>query len=157
MADFHARGTLSGHQLYGVTKDVKSGAAASIEVGDLVRDDDGNAGYVKKCANGDTSTLVPRCYIAVGASTDTVAADGTVQLLTGPQMVIEGLATTPANLLQAVIDTKVTLDVAAGVQKVDENDTTTGFMRILRPDVGTAGGASGFDTTVGSIKVVVNE
>ena len=157
MADFHARGTLGGHQLYGVTKDVKSGAAASIEVGDIVRDDDGNAGYVKKAANGDTSTLAPRTYIAVKASTDTVAADGVVELLTGQEMVLEGLSTTPANLLQAVIDTKVTLDVAAGVQKVDENDTTTGFMRILRPEVGKAAGASGFDTTNGVIKVVVNE
>jgi hypothetical protein len=135
-------------------KDVKSGTAASIASGDMVRVDDGNPGYVKLGANGDTSTLTPRAFLAISASDETAGADGTVKVISCPGMVLEGTATTAANLLQAVIDTRVTLDVAGGVQTIDENDTTTGFMRILRP----AGGAANFDTTNGrGVEVVVNE
>jgi hypothetical protein len=153
--DFRFKGSLvADNQLVCLKKDVKSGTAASIATGDMVRDDDGNAGYVKLGANGDTSTLTPRAYLAVSASTETAGADGYVYVIFCKSMVLEGTSTTAANLLQAVIDTKVTLDVAAGVQTIDENDTTTGYMRILRP----VGGASKFDTTNGrGVEVCVNE
>jgi len=135
--------------------DVKSGTSASINPGDLVRIDDGNPGYVKKCADGDTNTLcLEKVWLAVSDSTESAGADGTVYAITCPHMVLSGTATTPANLLQAVINTRVTLDVSTGVQTIDENDTTNGFMRILRP----AGGAASFDTTNGyNVDVVVNE
>lgn len=137
-----------------VVKDVKSGGAATIAVGQLFREDDGNAGYVKLCANGDTDTLTKnRVYLCTKASTDTAAADGVVHGIWCPSMRLEGLCTTPANLLQAVIDTRVTLDVSGSVQKVDENDTANGFMRIVRPE----GGAANFDTTNGVLTVIVNE
>jgi len=136
------------------TKDVKSGAAGSINYGDLVRPDDGNPGYVKKGVNADTATLFSTCYYAISTSTDTAAADGTVEVLYCPSMLLKGTATTPANLLQAVIDTRVTLDVAGDAQTIDENDTGTGFMRIQRP----VGGVANFDTTNGyGVMVVVNE
>ncbi len=153
--DFRFKGSLyANQQAICETKDVKSGAAASIDEGDIVRLDDGNPGYVKKGANGDTSTLTPVCYLAISASTDTAGADGTVKVIHCPGMILEGTATTPANLLQAVIDTRVTLDVDTSVQYIDENDSTTGFMRIRRPE----GGASKFDTTNGrNVEVVVNE
>lgn len=153
MADFQYKGSLSQDRFITLTKDVKSGTAASIAIGDLVRDDDGNAGYVKLGANGDTSTLAPRVYLAVSASDETAGADGTVEVIYAKDMILEGTATTPANLTQAVIDTKVTLDVSTGVQKIDENDTTTGFMRIRRPHRG----AAYFDTTNGVCEVIVNE
>ena len=138
-----------------VVKDVVSGTAASIDEGDLFREDDGNPGYVKKCANGDTDTLtLNRVYYCTKQSTETAGADGTVQGIWCPSMRLKGTPTTPANLLQAVIDTRVTLDVSGGTQKIDENDTTNGFMRIVRPE----GGASNFDTTNGyDTLVIVNE
>lgn len=137
-----------------VRKDVKSGTTSSITPGDIFRADDGNAGYVKLGANGDTSTLAPEVFLAISTSTETASADGYVFGLFMKEMVLLGTATTPANLIQAVIDTKVTLDVSAGTQTIDENDTTTGFMRILRPQTGVAG----FDTTNGrDVEVLVNE
>jgi hypothetical protein len=153
--DFRFKGSLvADNKLVCLKKDVKSGTAASIVAGDMVRDDDGNAGYVKLGVNGDTSTLTPRAYLAVSTSTETAGANGSVYVVFCKSMVLEGTATTAANLLQAVIDTKVTLDVSGGVQTIDENDTTTGFMRILRP----ATGAAGFDTTNGrNVDVCVNE
>jgi len=134
-------------------KDVKLGGTASIEIGDMVVPDDGNAGYVRKVANGDTSTIATRVYRAVSASNETASADGTVKVQYARNMRLHIKATTPANLTQARIDTKVTVDVANGVITADEDDTTTGFMRIERPQ----GGAANFDTTNGQITVVVNE
>lgn len=151
--DFIVKGTLNGETVTSVEKDVKAGAVGSIEIGDMVIPDDGNAGYVRKVADGEVSTDATRVYIAITNSTDTATADGVVTLEYAPGMIIEGTATTKANLVQAVIDTKVTVDVAAGVITVDENDTTTGFLRIARP----AGGADNFDTTYGKVLVIANE
>jgi hypothetical protein len=137
-----------------VTKDVILGGAATIKAGDIVTPDDSNPGYVKKGANGCTSAIATTCYWAAADSDETAAADGTVELLWCPSMVLEGTAATAGNLLQAVIDTRVTLDTSGATQKIDENDTTTGFMRILRP----VGGAAKFDTTNGrNVEVCVNE
>jgi len=139
----------------GVVKDVILGTAASISVGQLFRLDNGDAGYAMLCANGDTDTLtLNRVYLCTKASDETAAADGTVEGIWAPSMRLLGTVTTPANLLQALIDTRVTLDVAGGVQKIDENDTTNGFMRIARPLTG----AAGFDATNGyDTEVIVNE
>ena len=152
--DFRFIGTLTGDDAVSVVKDVKAGAAATIAPGDLVIPDDGNAGYVRKVADGEVSTAAIRVYYAVSTSTDTAGADGTVKLLYAPNMVLQGTATTAANLVQAVIDTKVTVDVTAGVITIDENDTTNGFLRIKRPQ----GGAANFDTTNGlNVEVICNE
>lgn len=153
MSNFRFKGTLNGEQANTVVESVKAGTTASIAIGDLVTPDDGNAGYVKKGANGATSTIAVRTYLAVSASNETSGADGTVTLVTAPNMVLEGTATTPGNIAQAVLNTKVTLDVSNGVQTIDENDTTTGFMRILRPDAGVGE----YSTTTGIIRVAVNE
>lgn len=135
---------------------VVAGGSASIAVGDLYRIDDGNAGYVKKCADGDTITLTKnRVCLCTKASTDSAGADGWVEGITGVGMRLRGTVTTPSNLTQARVGTWVTLDVSAGVQKIDENDTTTGFMRIAQPPEGVS---TGFDTTNGlDTVVVVNE
>lgn len=139
----------------GVVKDVILGTAASISVGQLFRHDNGDAGYVMLAANGDTDTLtLNRVYLCTKASTETAAADGVVEGIWAPSMRLLGTVTTPGNLAQAVIDSRVTLDVAAGVQKIDENDTSNGFMRIARPLTG----ADGFDSTNGyDTEVIVNE
>ena len=150
--DFISRGTVNGETITGKIKDVKAGAVGSIAKGDLVIPDDGNAGYVRKIADGEVVAAAYRVYLAISDSSDTVAADGTVELEYAPGMILEGTATTKANLVQAVIDTKVTVDVAAGVITVDENDTTNGFLRIARP----SGGAANFDTTDGKLLVIAN-
>lgn len=132
---------------------VVAGTDASIAVGDIFRLDDGNAGYYKKGANGDTITLTKnRACLCTKASTETASADGWVEGITGPGLRLKGTATTPANLAQSVVDTWVTLDVSTGVQTIDENDTTTGFMRIAQPPEGIT---AGFDTTNGYDTVVV--
>lgn len=128
--DFRIVGTLDGNEPTTASFDVKSGAAASIEAGDLVIVDGGNAGYVKKAADGASSTA-EWIGMATGASTDTASADGTVQVaFSGAGLIVRGQATTPGNFAQAIKRTRVTLDVSGGVQKVDENDTSNGVLRI---------------------------
>lgn len=142
--DFDAIGSLCGEEVVSRQFDVKSGAAASIDVGDLVIVDGGNAGYVKKAADGaaNSAEWIGR---AVTTSTDTASADGVVTVEFAPSgLVVRGLATTPGNFAQAIKNTRVTLDVSGGVQKVDENDTTNGVLRILA-----------YDTTNSTIDVVV--
>ncbi len=138
-----------------VVKDVKSGTTSSISIGHLFRTDNGNAGYVKLGADGDTATLnLARTYLAVSDSTETAGADGIVKGIWCPNMRLRGTPTTPSNLTQARIDTRVTLDLSGSTQKIDENHVTDGFMRIVRPE----GGADNFDTTNGyDTAVIVNE
>ncbi|REK57578.1 MAG: hypothetical protein DWQ49_08915 [Bacteroidetes bacterium] len=144
--DFNTVGVWGGGQTSVRTFDVKSGAAASIAVGDLVVVDGSNAGYVAKAANGasSSSTWVGR---AVTTSTDTASADGTVEVEYAPTgLIVRGTPTTVGNLAQAIKGTKVTLDVASGTQTVDENDTSSGILTVV-----------GYDDTTGSesIDVVV--
>jgi len=82
--------------------------------------------------------------ICVGASTHTASVAGTVQIAYHNEGIeIEGKVTTAANLAQALIGDLVTLDVSGSVQTVDEDDTTTGAITILRTPDGT------FDLTNG--------
>ena len=132
--DFRTVGTMDGSQPVTRTFDVKSGAAASIAVGDLVVVDGGNAGYVAGAGNGaaSTSTWIGR---AVSTSTDTASADGVVDVEFSPAgLIVRGTPTTPGNLAQAIKGTKVTLDVSGGTQTVDENDTTNGILTVLAYD-----------------------
>jgi hypothetical protein len=123
-------------KLVGATPDVltlavKSGTTATVKMGDLIVVDASNAGYVSKAPNGASSTLT-WVGVALGASDETTSADGTVDVrVSKAGLVVELDATTPSNLAQALIGTKVTLDVSGGVQKVDENDTSNGILTIL--------------------------
>lgn len=132
VGDFKTVGVVGGNQPEVAVFDVVAGAAASIEAGDLVIVDGSNPGYVKKAADGAASTArwVGR---AVKASTDTVAADGVVEVEYHPNgLIVRGLATTPGNFAQSIVGTRVTLDVSTGVQKVDENDTSNGVLEVIR-------------------------
>jgi len=143
-SDFKTIGTLDGGAPVVRTFDVKSGSAASIAIGDLVIVDGGNAGYVAKAGDGaaSTSRWIGK---AVTTSTDTASADGVVDVEFHPSgLVVRGLATTPGNFAQAIKNTRVTLDVSGGVQKVDENDTVNGVLTILA-----------YDSTLETIDVVV--
>lgn len=143
--DFKTVGTLSGHEPVSKQFDVKSGALTSISAGDLVIVDGSNAGYVKKAADGASSSAA---WIgrAKTDSTDTVGADGVVTVeFDSVGLVVRGLPTTASNLAQAIKLTRVTLDVSGGgVQTVDENDTSSGVLRVLT-----------YDTNAGTIDVVV--
>jgi len=138
-----------------VVKDVVAGTAGTTLVGDLFRYDDGNAGYFKKCANGDTDVLtLNRVYLCTKQSTETAIADGVVEGIWCPSMRLKGTPSDASALVQAVIETRVTLDISGTTQLIDEGDSTNGFMRIMRPE----GGADNFDTTNGyNTLVVVNE
>jgi hypothetical protein len=140
--DFHGVGTRDGGQAVTQEYSVESGAAASISAGDLVIV--GNAGYVATAADGASSDDV-WVGMALTDSTDTAAADGVVQVMYAPDgLVVRGIPTTPGNLAATILNTFVTLDVAAGVQTVDENDTTKGVLNVVR-----------YDTTNGTIDVSV--
>lgn len=142
--DFETIGVVGGEQPEIDTFEVKSGTTASIAVGDLITIDDSNPGYVKKAANGASSSLrwVGR---AVTASDETASADGTVEVEYHPSgLIVRGLPTTAGNLAQAIKNTLVTLDVSTGVQTVDENDTSSGVLVI-----------KAYDTDAGTIDVIV--
>lgn len=120
--------------------DVKSGAVATIARRDLVVRDSGNAGYVKKAANGESNTAA-WIGVAVTNSTETASADGVVEVAFHPSGLKVVMApTTPGNLAQAIKLTLVTLDVdGSGNQTVDENDTTNGALRVLTYDNSVSG------------------
>ena len=130
--DFRTVGVVGGGQPEVAEFDVVLGVLTSIEDGDLVIVDGSNAGYVKKAADAASNTArwIGR---ARKDSTDTVAAAGTVEVEYHPNgLIVRGNATTVGSFAQSIIDTRVTLDVAAGVQTVDENDTTNGALTIIR-------------------------
>jgi len=132
--DFIVIGTRDGSQSVTAEFDVYKGAASTIVAGDIVSVNGGQAGYVLLGADALSSddTWIG---MAVSTSTETVAANGTVQVMYSPAgLILRGTPTTPGNLAQAIIGTKVTLDVNAGVQTVDENDTTKGVMTVIAYD-----------------------
>jgi len=118
--------------------DVKSGSAASIKNKMLVKEDGSNAGYVTKCANGET-TSANIIGVALADSTDTASADGKVLIARGFPLRCRAKATTAANLAQATKNTKVTLDVSSNDNTVDEDDTSNGFIKVVDYDNTTDG------------------
>ncbi len=117
---------------------VKSGTAGSILPGMLVIVDGTNAGYVKAAPTGTASTSV-RVGIAIGTSSETAGADGTITVESSPELVVQMYAATPGNLVTATNLGKYTLDVTSGDYLLDENDTTNGFIRLLSFDNATNG------------------
>lgn len=133
MANFVYAGTVGNVSPEVRTFDVAAGSAASITQGDLVVIANG---FAAKVANGGGTTGGLYGH-ALTTSTDTASAAGTVTVLYSPSgLLLEGTATTPANLAAAVLFDKVTIDVSSGTQTVDENDTTNGGM-LLYKFVGT--------------------
>ena len=144
MADFTYAGTLDGVEATERNFNVASGSAASIDVGDLVLVANG---YAAKMTDGQGTAGNLLIGLAQSISTDTASADGAVKVLFSTSgLVVRGLATTAANLTTAVLFDKVTIDVAAGVQKVDENDA--GAIMVWRYPTSTP-------TTDGIVEVVL--
>lgn len=112
----------------------KAGNTA-INAGEMViQGTSGDVEYVTGIANGASDSAV---WVGVASTNDTVtaSADGEVYVWDDiPSMVIRGKATTPSNLASTSILTKVTFDVTASVQTLDENDTSNGVAQILDYD-----------------------
>lgn len=117
----------------------------AIEVGDFIVNDS-TAGYGLFAPDGSSSSNV-WLGLCSTESTHTTTADGIAYYQWHPTGIkVEGTVTTAANLALALIGTKVTLDVpSAAVQKIDENDTSSGVLFIARPPAGY----TDFDTTDG--------
>jgi|2_EtaG_2_1085320.scaffolds.fasta_scaffold09257_6 hypothetical protein len=144
MADFTYRGTLGGGEPEQRNFDVAAGGAATIAIGDIVLIANG---YAATLADGEGTAGNGLYGLAIEASDETAGADGTCNCVFSTSgLIVEGTATTAGNLVTAVIFDKVTIDVAAGVQTVDENDAgalliyeidadsaTTGLCRIVLP------------------------
>ena len=144
MADFTYRGTLDGSEPQHKSFEVAAGAVGTIVAGDVVEIANG---YAALGADGGMAAGNILTGLATSTSTDTVAADGAVDVMFSPAgLIVEGVVTTPGNLTVAFTYDKVTLDVAAGVQTMDENDAgalliweqdsdaaTTGICRFVLP------------------------
>lgn len=127
--NFTYQGTIGGSTPEVKTFAVASGSAATITQGDLVVIANG---YAAKVGNGGGTTGGLYGW-ALTTSTDTASAAGVVDVLFSPVgILLEGTATTPANLAAAVLYDKVTIDVSGATQTVDENDTSSGGMLIYK-------------------------
>jgi hypothetical protein len=133
---------LGGQQVsntFPVTVPVKSGTAASIKPGYLVRTDNGNAGYWKAGADADSTTLGINMGIATSESTETAGADGTVTIETAPVMLVAIKAKAPGSLTAAMKGLAYILDVTSGDYTLDQATSTNGIFNILDFDNTTDG------------------
>jgi len=117
---------------------VKAGAISTIKRGYLVIKDGGNAGYAKAAADAcDTDQII--LGVALSDSTDTVAADGTVEIIAAPVMYVKLKATIPANLVATMKYSVFILDVTAGSYTLDQATSTKGLFRLISFDNVTDG------------------
>lgn len=117
---FKVKGCLDGSEPMHRTFNVASGAAQSIDAGEVVVIANG---YAAICPDGGGATAGGLYGLATSNSTDTVGADGTVNVAYSPAgLIVEGAVTTGSNLAAAVLFDKVTIDNPAGTQTIDEND-----------------------------------
>lgn len=111
MADFIVRGAV-GMAVAPVKTFTASGA---VEEGDLV-----------VCANGTCAKVADGGAASAGfyaVANESAADTETFTASFSPTgLIVEGTATTPGNLATTVVFDKVTIDVNAGVQTIDEND-----------------------------------
>ena len=136
---------LSGSGLPSTRYITKAGQTA-IQPGEfVVQDTAGDEEYVLAAADGAADSAV---WIGVAASADSVTAtaDGEVYVYDNPAYIFRGNPTTPGNLADSILNTKVTLDVTAGVQTVDEDDTVNGTLTI-----------KGFDADAQTIDVMMSQ
>ncbi len=98
---------------------VAAGAIGSITAGDICIYLNG---YWAKLADGE-GNVAGRYGLAKSTSTDTAGADGLVKMDYHPSgLVVRGKPTTAGNLAQGILGDLVTVDVAANVITIDEND-----------------------------------
>ena len=118
---------------------VYAGAASSIKAGMLVITDGSHAGYWKAAPDAtDTDTFV-NAAVAAGDSTETASANGVVEVIVAPRLMVEVLAKTPANLTAAMKGVAFILDVSGGDYTLDQATSTKGIFNILDFDNTTTG------------------
>ena len=145
--NFQYKGTIGGVSPETAVFDVAAGTAGSILQGDLVNLANGYAVLVAN--GGGVSTGTKLFGLAKTTSTETAGVAGTVEVTYCPSgLIVEGTATTPANLSAATLFDKVTIDLSGTTMTVDEDDTTNGAILIYKyPESDYA--------TTGLIQVVV--
>ena len=109
---------------------VKAGSTAILAGEWVIQNTSGDVEYVKLAANGSSTSDV-HVGVAVSNSTHTASVDGVVYVVDAIDALFVGAATTVANLVDAVRNTLVTLDVTSGVFTIDENDTSSGCFLIV--------------------------
>lgn len=119
-----------GHRWNAQPYQTKAGQTA-VNAGELVvQDTSGDEEYVIAAANGASTSQV-WVGLAVTKDTNSASADGVVYVVDANDAVFTGKCTTFSNISSAVMNTKVTLDVASTVQTLDEDDTTNGCLLML--------------------------
>lgn len=109
---------------------VKAGAVSSILNGYLVIQDGSNAGYFAAAPDTtDTDSFI--FGVANAPSTDTVAADGVVNVYRGTRILARMFAKTAGSLVSTMVGSKFILDVTSGNYTFDQGTTTKGFIHLL--------------------------
>ena len=123
---------------FNVELKVKSGTTSSILPGYLVIKDGSNAGYAAAAPDGtDTDDTI--LGVAVSTSNETGSADGVVQVVTGPRLLVQIFAKTPGSLATALLLDNYALDVTSGNYTLDQGTTTKGIFRLVSYDNTTSG------------------
>lgn len=138
---------LGGQQIsnsFPVTVPVKAGALASINPGNLVVRDPTNTGYWKVVGNGATAGDINCAGVAKSISTDTVGADGVVDLEVAGNMMCSIPALTPGSLAATGVGYKAVIGFSGGNTTYNQSTATNGFMTLVSYD----------DTTNGNCVVV---
>lgn len=117
---------------------VKSGTVSSIIPGYLVIKDGSNAGYAAAAPDGtDTDDTI--LGVAVSTSTETASADGVVEVVTAPRLLVQIFAKTPGSLATSLLLDNYALDVTSGNYTLDQGTTAKGIFRLVGYDNTTTG------------------
>lgn len=121
---FENLSTPEGLQLTPIEQVVASGTVESIKPGMMVAI---SSNAMAEAANGATA-----CNgFGVSTSSETASVAGTVLVVRSARIRGYGIAQTPGNLSSSTRLTKVTLDVSGEDHLLDENDTSSGFIRLM--------------------------
>ena len=105
----------------------------------LVITDAGHAGYWKAAPDATSDTTTINAGIARSESTETVAANGTVEIDTAPVLLVKIKAKAPGSLTAAMKGVAWILDVTAGDYTLDQGTSANGIFNILDYDNTTDG------------------
>ncbi len=118
---------------------VIAGTTSSIQPGMLVVTDGSNAGYVA-AAPDDTDSTFEVWGVCSEASTETASADGTVNVLAAPVLLVNIFAETPGSLVQTMkVTNRYVLGVSGGDYTLDQSTTTNGIFKLINYDNTTSG------------------
>jgi len=118
-----------------VKKLVVAGSTAP-EVGQwLVENTGGDAEYAILPSDGASTSQIWCGVVSQILKAVTATADGIYLVYDAGSTAFKGPVTTSGNLATSLLQTKVTLDVTANDQTIDENDTSSGVLYIEEVDL----------------------